>query len=270
MTIRAVLFDLDDTLLWDDRSVEEAFSETCKYAQTVSGVNPDALQQEVREAARTLYASYDTFEFTKLIGINPFEALWAHFTGGEHEEFRRLEHVVPQYRVEAWTHGLRALGIEDEGLGRVCADLFMKERRQRPYVYAETFEVLAQLKAQYPLLLLTNGAPCLQQEKLDGVPGILEYFDHIVISGNFAEGKPAISLFEHAMSLLGIEPHEGLMIGDKLTTDIQGSINVGMHNAWVNRTNQELSGVVHPEFEINSLQQISEIIRIINNQQAAV
>ena len=34
MTLKAVLFDLDDTLLWDDRSVEEAFrSNLCRSGE---------------------------------------------------------------------------------------------------------------------------------------------------------------------------------------------------------------------------------------------
>ena len=34
MTFKAVLFDLDDTLLWDDHSVKEAFEATCAEAQS--------------------------------------------------------------------------------------------------------------------------------------------------------------------------------------------------------------------------------------------
>ena len=83
-------------------------------------------------------------------------------------------------------------------------------------------------------MLLTNGSPDLQKEKLAGVPEIAPYFDHIVISGEFGEGKPAASIFNHALGLLGIEAEEGIMIGDKLTTDILGSGSVGMRNIWIN------------------------------------
>ena len=78
----AVLFDLDDTLLWDERSVEEAFEVTCQAGAYETGVDAKALLAAVREEARALYESYDTFAFTKMIGINPFEGLWANFTAG--------------------------------------------------------------------------------------------------------------------------------------------------------------------------------------------
>lgn len=81
MPIEAVLFDLDDTLLWDERSVEEAFEVTCQAGAAEAGIDEKELLIAVREEARALYESYDTFAFTKMIGINPFEGLWANFTG---------------------------------------------------------------------------------------------------------------------------------------------------------------------------------------------
>jgi putative hydrolase of the HAD superfamily len=261
MTIKAVLFDLDDTLLWDDRSVQESFEATCQKAvERYSSIDPKQLEEAVRHEARELYSSYDTFPFTKMIGINPFEGLWANFTGGTQEEFRKLQLLIPGYRTASWTRGLLALGIDDPQLGYELGELFAAERRSRPIIYDETFEVLKQLKESYKLLLLTNGAPDLQQEKLDGVPELIPYFDHIVISGEFGEGKPAASIFKHAMQLLNIEAHEGLMVGDKLTTDILGSNTVGMKNAWVNRHGMKRNDDIVPVYEIDNLRQLFNIL----------
>jgi len=265
MAISAVLFDLDDTLLWDDRSVSEAFQATCQEAAKVAGVDPAALEAAVRREARALYETYETFPFTKNIGINPFEALWANFTGGDQEQFRKLEALAPGYRTEAWTRGLAAVGVEDRELGYRLGELFPAERRKRPYVYEETFEVLKSLRGNYKLLLLTNGAPDLQNEKITGVPELASYFDHIVISGNFGEGKPAVSIFEHAMELLGIKPNEGVMIGDKLTTDILGSNRVGMPNMWVNRHGANPGADIVPVHTIDHLFQIEPWI-VARNQ----
>ncbi|MCY9664220.1 HAD family hydrolase [Paenibacillus alginolyticus] len=260
MTLKAVLFDLDDTLLWDDRSVQEAFKATCAEAAKHVAVNPEELEASVRKEARSLYESFETFEFTKMIGINPFEGLWANFTQGENENFRKLEKLAPGYRTESWTRGLAALGIEDRELGYKLGELFPAERRRRPYVYEETFRVLDALKGSYQLLLLTNGSPDLQKEKLAGVPNIAPYFDHIVISGEFGVGKPAKSIFNHALGLLGIEAEEGIMIGDKLTTDILGSGSVGMRNIWINHHGLQSGDEIVPAYEVSRLQDILTII----------
>jgi putative hydrolase of the HAD superfamily len=263
MSVKAVLFDLDDTLLWDDRSVKESFEAVCRSAaEHVPGLDPQRLEEAVRREARALYQTYETFPFTQNIGINPFEGLWAHFTGGKQQEFRKLQELAPGYRTESWTRGLRAAGVDDPALGRRLGEMFPAERRARPIVYPNTFEVLNRLKGQYTLLLLTNGAPDLQQEKLDGVPALAAYFDHILISGDFGEGKPAPSIFRHAMDLLQIEAHEGIMVGDKLTTDILGSNRVGMRNLWLNRHGIRRDDSIVPAFEADDLEALFGILHI--------
>lgn len=264
MSIKAVLFDLDDTLLWDDRSVKEAFSATCRTAAKQYAVDPERLERAVREEARALYESFDTFAFTKMIGINPFEALWARFAAGRQEEFRRLQKLAPGYREQSWIRGLRAVGIDDEQLGKQLAEQFPAERRARPIVYEETFAALDRLKEKYKLLLLTNGSPDLQREKLDVVPKLALYFDHIVISGEWGEGKPAHSIFRHALELLGIGPEEGLMVGDKLTTDILGANGVGLTSVWINRHGMKRTDEIVPSCEIASLTQLQDILAKLN------
>lgn len=260
MVKQAILFDLDDTLLWDERSVKEAFAATCDTAAKEAGVDPAKLEEAVRAEARELYEAFEAFPFTKMIGINPFEGLWAQFKEGEHEQFRKLEQFAPNYRKEAWTRGLKALGVDNPELGARLAEQFPAERRLRPIVYEETFRVLDALKGKYKLLLLTNGSPDLQQEKLAGVPELAPYFDHIVISGHFGEGKPAASIFRHALGKLGIEPEHGMMVGDKLTTDIKGANTIGMTSVWINRHGMAADPEIIPSYEINHLEELLSLL----------
>ncbi|SFS62042.1 HAD-IA family hydrolase [Paenibacillus sp. BC26] len=260
MAKQAVLFDLDDTLLWDDRSVQEAFDATCQTAAAETGVDAKSLEEAVRREARALYESYETFPFTKMIGINPFEGLWANFLEGEQEEFRQLQQLAPAYRREAWTRGLKALGVDNATLGAQLAEQFPAERRSRPYVYEETFAILDQLKGKYKLLLLTNGSPDLQREKLAGVPAIVPYFDHIIISGEFGQGKPASAIFHHALERLGVEPEHGIMVGDKLTTDILGANTIGMTSVWINRHGMTRSDEIIPSHEIKHLEELLPLL----------
>lgn len=260
MAKQAVLFDLDDTLLWDDRSVKEAFAATCAAGAEATGVDPIELEEAVRKEARSLYESYETFPFTKMIGINPFEGLWANFEAGEQEEFRKLQKLAPAYRKSAWTSGLKALGVDDEGLGAKLAEQFPMERRKRPIVYEETFYLLDKLKGRYKLLLLTNGSPDLQKEKLDGVPALIPYFDHIIISGEFGEGKPAASIFKYALDKLCIKPEHGIMVGDKLTTDILGANTIGMTSVWINRHGIPRTDDIVPTYEISNLVELLQLL----------
>ncbi|WP_100408076.1 HAD family hydrolase [Bacillus solitudinis] len=262
--IKAVFFDLDDTLLWDQKSVKEAFVATCKVAQEKYGFDLEEFEEAVRQEARELYASYETYDFTQMIGINPFEGLWGNFNDDD-DNFRKMKDIVPTYRKEAWTRGLKALGINDEAFGAELAERFPKERRKKPFVYEESFSVLNKLKGTYQLLLLTNGSPDLQNTKLDITPELVPYFDQIVISGAFGRGKPDATIFEHALSLMNIDKSEAIMVGDNLMTDILGASRVGMKSVWINRHNKERNEVI-PDFEITHLDELFPILDALNQK----
>ncbi|MBW8349220.1 HAD family hydrolase [Bacillus sp. IITD106] len=256
--IKAVFFDLDDTLLWDQKSVKEAFIATCKVAEGKHGIDVDKLEESVREAASHLYSTYETYPFTQMIGINPFEGLWGNFLDDE-PNFKKMKEIVPTYRKDAWTEGLKKLGIDDPEFGFELAERFPLERRNLPFVYEETFDVLNKLKEHYRLLLLTNGSPDLQNTKLTITPELSPYFEHIVISGGFGKGKPDPTIFEHALSLMGLEKDEVLMVGDNLNTDILGANRTGIKSVWINRHDRERTDVV-PTYEIQHLEELFPIL----------
>lgn len=260
--IKAIIFDLDDTLLWDQKSIKEAFVATCNVAKQKYDVDPEALEEAVRNEARELYSSYETYPFTQMIGINPFEGLWGEFLD-EDDNFKKLKDIVPLYRKEAWTRGLKKLGIDDPEFGYELAERFPAERRKKPFLYDETFDVLNELKGKYQLLLLTNGSPHLQNTKLEITPELVPYFDHIVISGAFGRGKPDPSIFEHALTLLSLQKDEVIMVGDNLMTDILGASRTGIHSVWVNRHNKERNEVI-PDFEIKHLEELYAIIETLS------
>jgi len=258
--IKAVVFDLDDTLLWDKKSVKEAFKATCKMAEATYDVDPEKLEEVVREEAKQLYATYETYEFTKNIGINPFEGLWGDFVDDDHhEQFQKMKEIVPIYRKEAWKRGLKRLGVEDEVFGEKLAEHFPIERKKNPFLYEESLRVLEELQGEYKLFLLTNGSPNLQNNKLDMTPELAPYFDDIIISGAFGKGKPDPSIFEHALERMGISKNQAIMVGDNLNTDILGATRVGIKSVWINRENKE-KVEVEPDYEIEHLEELFPIL----------
>ncbi|CAM3163113.1 HAD family hydrolase [Filibacter tadaridae] len=265
--INTIIFDLDDTLLWDKKSVVTAFKTTCEYAANSYTLNPAELEKAVRTVARELYATYETYEFTQQIGINPFEGLWGRFDD-EGELFGKLAEIVPTYRRDSWTSGLMRMGIDDPELGRTLAELFPTERKKHPFIYEETFHVLDGLKGNYKLVLLTNGSPSLQYTKLGLTPEIAPYFNHIVISGAFGRGKPNPTIFEHVLAQSNITADKAIMVGDNLMTDILGSSRVGMKSVWINREKKERNTEVVPTYEIDTLEKLSPILQELARKKA--
>ena len=167
--LKAIMFDLDDTLLWDEKSVKKAFEATCKIAVEQYNIDPEQLEENVRAEAKKLYESYDTYEFTKKIGTGTFEAFWATYED-EGEGFSELQKMVEEFRFKSWFQGLQEIDIEDKELASKLAETFPEERKNHIYLYDETIEVLEKLKGKYQLLMLTNGSPSLQKLKLSMSP----------------------------------------------------------------------------------------------------
>ncbi|QFG00227.1 HAD family hydrolase [Psychrobacillus glaciei] len=262
--MKAIFFDLDDTLLWDKKSVETAFQKTCEYAATKVDIDPKELETSVREEASKLYDTFETRTFTQMIGINPFEGLWGTFDDPS-EDFQKMKAIAPVYQLKAWLKGLQKLDIDDITLGEELAEYFPKMRKESPFVYEETFEVLDLLKGKYILFLITNGSPSLQNKKLEITPKIAPYFDQIIISGAFGKGKPDPSIFKHALELAGVNKDEALMVGDNLMTDILGASKVGMKSVWINRENKPTSKEVKPTYTIANLHELLTILEYKKN-----
>jgi putative hydrolase of the HAD superfamily len=258
-TRKAIFFDLDDTLLWDSKSVSEALDAVCKMASQTHSINAGQLKQVVMEVAPKLYATFPTYPFTQMIGTGPFEALWAEYREGI--GFEELKHIAPVYRVEVWYQSLQKLGLDERDLATQLANAFIKERKQRSYVYEDTYQTLDQLKAQgFTLLLLTNGSPDLQKTKLQNEPKLAPYFDQIVISGSFGVGKPDPAIYQHALSLLDLSASDVLMVGDRLTTDILGANCTGIPSVWLNREHKQSDGTIRPTYEIEELAQLFPLL----------
>ena len=262
MAVETIIFDLDDTLLWDQQSIKTAFEKTCEVTAAKYDLDAEAFEQAVRKEARALYESYETYPYTVKIGINPFEGLWGTFDDPT-PEFQQMKSIIYTYQVSSWVNGLKQFGIEDTAFAEQLADTFITERKKHPYLYEDTIDILDKLKGNYKLLLLTNGAPSLQNLKLQITPELVPYFDHIFISGDFGVGKPDASIFEHVIKTAQIDVRTSVMVGDNLMTDILGSNRVGMRNVWINRENKTRSSEVVPTYEVKSLTELYTLIQTI-------
>ncbi|MEC0229552.1 HAD family hydrolase [Paenibacillus alba] len=262
-TLKSIIFDLDNTLLWDERSIDEAFQATCGAVEQETGVSAEQFEHIVRQTAKQLFEQSDIFAWADMIEVTDLEALWGNFTAQHTAPLKKLSEMAPEYQRETWFLSLQQAGIEHPGLDVRLARMFAAERRKRPLVYADTLEVLHVLRSSYSLVMMTNGSPDLQQEKIDSIPGLSDYFDHIIISGTFGVGKPDSSIFEHALKLLGLTPQEAIMIGDNLNTDILGAQSVGMSTVWINHHHAEAPADRKPTFEIRCISELPATIQTI-------
>jgi putative hydrolase of the HAD superfamily len=233
---RALLFDLDDTLVVEEPAAAAAFQATAQTAAARHRVDVKGLARAARERARELWYAVPTYPYCMRVGISSWEGLWCRFEG-EQPDVRWLREWSPRYRREVWSLALADQGVHDPVLAEELGERYGMECRARHDRFADVPACLDELRDSYALALITNGASCLQREKL-ATAGLSDYFDVVVVSAEFGVGKPDPSIFKHALSELGSHREHAVMIGDSLARDVDGAIAAGLQGLWVNRSGQ--------------------------------
>ena len=101
-------------------------------------------------------------------------------------------------------------------------------------------EMLENLQAKgYRLFAASNSFGHLQRSRLEQA-GILPYFEDTYISMDIGYDKPDIRFYQEALRRYGLQPHEVLMIGDSMTTDVIGAQKAGMDALFFDRQKDDL------------------------------
>ncbi|WP_018111199.1 HAD family hydrolase [Thermus igniterrae] len=238
------LLDLDDTLLEDHRVSEGVL------AHLGERVGVEGLYGAVRRHAEALFREAPFYPWAERIGHSALEALWAAYTTPGLEGL--AEWAWP-FRERVFREALAELG-GPVGEARALAEAFFRERRRYP-LFPEVPEFLEALRARGAhLVLLTNGVPDLQREKLFGA-GLGGAFDLTLVSGEVGLGKPDPRLFRMALCAFGVAPEEAVMVGDNPERDVQGALLAGLKAVWVDRGHRAPDPRFPPHLAVRDLRQ---------------
>lgn len=121
-------------------------------------------------------------------------------------------------------------------------------------------EMLDSLFGKVKMAIITNGFQALQQKRLENTR-LNKYFDVVVVSETVGAAKPAPQIFESAFAQMRhVDKHAILMVGDTLSSDVQGGINVGIDTCWFNPTKQPNSTTIQPTYEIAEILDLVKIV----------
>lgn len=258
MPIKALLFDLDDTLIVDEAVSSAALDATAQHAMKIAGASVDAFRRDARAHAKRLHAASPVYPYCRRIGISAFECLWGKFLG-DSEDLTALREWAQQYRVQVFDATLRSQEIDGGEAVTELAETFAEQRRRLQRLMPDAREVLTRLSKTYRIGLLTNGAPDLQREKLLN-SGLEPLLHAVAISGEHDIGKPQPEIFHRLLAELGASPAETVMIGNSLERDIQGARNAGIASVWLKVAGSEEHADVAPDHTITALVQLPDLI----------
>jgi putative hydrolase of the HAD superfamily len=249
MSINAIIFDLDETLITDSDATRKALQQTANYAEKQCDIDPERLYRAAYTHAKQLWRAAPTFPYCDSLGISASEGMWGQFENSG-SQWQELHDWVPGYQIAVWEHALTAQGHTNRELAEQLATIFREKRLASQELFPETETVLYELKSMYKLGILTNGAPDLQRQKIER-SGLAHYFDAIVVSGEVGVGKPQPAVFNTVLEQLAVPAHTTLMVGDSLERDMLGASRVGLKGIWINRggqpDNHQYASGIHAE-----------------------
>ena len=126
-------------------------------------------------------------------------------------------------------------------------------------------EALDALGKHCRLYLASNGTASVQQGRLTSA-GLYPVFEKVFVSQELGFNKPSIEFFNACTRQIpGYDPKKAMMVGDSLTSDIQGGINAGMATCWVNPTHAPGRPDIRPNYEITALSELEGLLLATGN-----
>ncbi|MBU0472419.1 MAG: HAD family hydrolase [Nanoarchaeota archaeon] len=100
--------------------------------------------------------------------------------------------------------------------------------------FAETIEVLEEMKKSYKLVLISNTDNLSIPQLLDKFD-LKKYFDAVVLSCDIGLLKTDKKMFQYALKQVKLKNSEVIMVGDAIPTDVEGAKNAGIKAILVDR-----------------------------------
>jgi putative hydrolase of the HAD superfamily len=209
---RAILFDLDDTLIRAYAQPEEAWRRLLEVFAVELDVHDPAAIERVRAAV-----------------MDEARAFWS-----DQAEAAKWRLDIPGARRLSVRRGLARLGRQDDELADRIADAFTELRRSEYRLYPDALTTVDMLRnAGVKLALVTNGASEMQRPKIARFD-LGHRFDHIQIEGEFGQGKPELAVYRHALERLSCEACDAWMVGDNYEWEVVAPQALGMCGIWYN------------------------------------
>jgi HAD superfamily hydrolase (TIGR01549 family) len=230
VALRAVILDLDDTLIIEEATARASLRST---ARLLPDLDPVRVEEVVLGAARAAWRAGPHHRLAVELGIASWEGLWSRFQGC-HPCLDGLAAWAPTYRTQAWRAALAELGADGLALAEAMADAYDAAQRAGHPLIDGAREAVEGLSASFRMGLLTNGPSDIQRLKLEGT-GLASAFDAVVVSGETGVGKPSPDAFRLVLEGLEVDPSEAVMVGDSWERDVEGALAAGIHPVWISR-----------------------------------
>ncbi len=194
------------------------------------------------------------------LGVTPTEQIIDRYRVINLEHWKRLERgEITREQINNRFHVLFAeLGMTADATH--CEMLYRQFLSEGADLFPGALEALDLLRKKYRLFAASNGTASVQESRLR-CSGLGAYFEQVFISEEIGANKPSLEFFSRAFSRIpGFNKSRAIMVGDSLTSDIQGGINAGIPTCWVNSRQEPGREDIRADYEIGSISQLPALL----------
>lgn len=124
----------------------------------------------------------------------------------------------------------------------------------------DSYNIVKSLRGKVKQYVVSNGTIAAQTKKLR-LSGFGELMDGVFLSEDLGVEKPDILFFKKVFEEIHPEDKSQVMIvGDSLTSDIQGGNNAGIITCWYNPEQKPYQGDLRIDHEIRDLHEVYDLI----------
>ena len=128
------------------------------------------------------------------------------------------------------------------------------------YLISGAEEVCKYLFNKYKIVILTNGIREVQLSRIGNSP-LNKYVNQVITSEETGYKKPDVRIFNYAFNKIGHANKKAtIIVGDSLSSDIQGGINYGISACWYNSTGEKNRTGLSPDYEIKDLRELLKLL----------
>ncbi|MFA5049856.1 MAG: HAD-IA family hydrolase [Candidatus Micrarchaeia archaeon] len=223
MKFKAILFDLDNTLL-DFLTFKRETAKTAAKEMRKYGLN---------DTEENIYKKI--FETYDLYGV---------------EYNKTFYQVIKQYNLEI---------NKAERIQQAAIVAYLKRKFEILKPYPEVIETLRKLKENYKLGVVSD-APRNKAWMRLVLSGLDDLFDVIVTFDDTNEHKPSNFPFKKALEELKLEPNEVLFVGDNPGRDIKGANALGMKTCLAKYGLWDRSSDFKADYEIEKFEDLLKVV----------
>ncbi len=221
-----LLFDADQTLLDFHRSEHEAVTDCLKAFSVPTDDQTIAKYSEIN----TMY--------------------WKMLERGEIEKNKLYS--------ERWRAFAEHYGYDIDA--EKISELYLEKLSEKAYVLDGAEELCQTLSEHCRLYIITNGNKKVQNGRM-GKLALSDLFIDRFVSEEIGFEKPSVEYFNIVKSRIpNFDPKTTLVIGDSLTSDIQGGINAGLDTCWYNPQGKSAPEGMNITYIVNKLSEIEDIV----------